>query len=84
MEQLAIGNVSVVVNVVDLEGEAELLLLRGSGRERVEALHELQERNAAVLVLVQHRDYTLHKRIIGQLWDIKEFLGFEGTRFVLV
>ena len=60
VEKLSIRNVSIVVNIVDLEGKSEFLLLRRTCRERVETLYEFKERNAAILVLVEHSDYALH------------------------
>ena len=64
LEQFAIGNEAVVVDVVDLECKAQLLFLTGAGRQRVQALHELKERNVAVVVAIEHRDDSFHQRVV--------------------
>lgn len=83
-EQLAVRNVAVIVDVVDLEGEAQFFFLTGTRRETVEALHELEEADVAVLVLVEYGDHSLDQRVLRQLGDVEELLGLEGARLVLV
>ena len=71
-EQLSIGNVAVVIHVVDLEGEPHLLFVGGAGRQGVEPLDELQEGDTPILVLVEHRDHSLHQRVLSQLYTITD------------
>jgi hypothetical protein len=59
LEELTIGNEAIVVNVVDLESESEFLVLSGMRTQRIEALNELEERNAPILILVKHSNNTL-------------------------
>ena len=84
LEQFTVGNVPVIVDVVDLEGEAQLLFLAGAGRQGVETLNELEERDVTVLVFIKYSNDTLHQRILRQLRDVEKFLGLEGTVLVLV
>ena len=67
LEELPVRDVPVIVDVVDLESKSQLLFIGGPGREGVEALHELKERNGAVLVLIEHSNNPFNKRVVGQL-----------------
>lgn len=58
-EQLAVGNVSVAVNVVDLEREPQLLLLVALAAERAQARHELLEVNVATAVFVKDSNQSV-------------------------
>jgi hypothetical protein len=66
-EELAVGDEAVVVDVVDLEGEAELVLLRSACAQGVKTLHELQEGDVSILVLIKDCDDTADKGVLGQL-----------------
>ena len=59
-EELAVANESVIVDVVDLEGKSKLFLLARASRQTVQTLHEFQERDVSVFVLVQDCDHPLH------------------------
>ena len=83
-EQLAIGNIAIVVDVVNLESKSKLLLLGGASWQRVEALDEFEEGDAPILILIKNRDNTLHKRVVSQLRNIKELLRLKTARLVLV
>ena len=63
-EKFPVRDESVVVNVINLEGEAELVLLAGSRRERVKTLNELEEGNVSILVLIKHRNHTADERVL--------------------
>ena len=65
-EELSVGDVSIAVDVVDLEGESQLLLLARSSREGVKTLHKLEEGDASILILVKHCDHSLHQWVVGQ------------------
>ena len=84
LEQLAVRDEAVVVDVVDLEGESQLLLVARARRQTVEALYEFKETNAAVVVAVEHVDDSLHKWVVRQLWDVEELLRLESARLVLI
>ena len=58
--------------------------MAGAGRETVESLDELEETNATVVVLVEHIDDALNKRVVRQLRDIKELFWLKCARFVLI
>ena len=67
LEELAIRDESVVVDVVDLESETQLVLLRCTRGERVESLHEFKERNVSIVVPVEDGDDALNKRVVRKL-----------------
>ena len=56
LKELAIGDESVGVNVIDLEGKTQLLLGAGTGRERVKTLNKFEERDIAVIVAIKDCD----------------------------
>jgi len=58
LEQLAVGDVSIIVNVVDSEGEFEFGLHITLGTEVGEALDELFEVDLSVTVVVKYVDHT--------------------------
>lgn len=51
-EKLSIGNEAVVIHIVDLESETQLLFARCSSGQGVEAMDELEEGDATILVLI--------------------------------
>jgi hypothetical protein len=62
-EQLAVADVSVAVNVVDLERKAQLLLLVALAAERAQAGHELLEIDVSASVLVKDGDHAGRQRV---------------------
>ena len=66
-EELSVRDEAVIIDIVDLKSEPQFLLLTRPCREGVETLHELEERYASILVLVQHRYHSLYQWIIRQL-----------------
>lgn len=57
-EELAVADESISVNVVDLEGEAQLLLLVALTAEGAQPGDELLEVDVATSVFVEDRDET--------------------------
>ena len=84
LEELAVADEAVVVDVVDLEGEAQLLLGAGAGGERVQSLHELEEADVSVIVAIEHGDDALDKWVVRQLRDLEELGGLKRTTLVPV
>ena len=68
LEELTIRDEAVVVDVVDLEGEAKLLLLARAGRQRIQTLDELEERDISIVVAIEHSDHTSHQRVIRKFY----------------
>jgi hypothetical protein len=66
-EEFSVGDVTIVVDVIDLESESEFLFLSGSSRKRIKTLHELKEGDASILVLVQDSNDSLDQWIICKL-----------------
>ena len=71
LEELSVRNEAVIVDIVDLEGEAQLFLLAGACGQRVEALHEFEERDVAVVVAIKNCDHSFHKWVVGQFYARK-------------
>jgi len=67
-EELAIRDEAVVVDVVDLEGEAQLIFLGRACTQGVQSLDELEEGDVAILVLVEHCDHTTDEGVLGELY----------------
>ena len=84
IEELTVRDEAVAVDVVNLESEPQLLLMRRARGQRVQALHEFEEADAAVVVSIEHVDDALHERIVRQLGNVEELLGFEGAGLVFV
>jgi hypothetical protein len=75
-KELAIADVPVAINVVDLEGKAHLLLLVALGAECAESRHELLEIDIAAAVFVEDGN---HPRGKGVRVDLRE-----GEKLVFV
>lgn len=58
-KQLAVGNVTVPIDIVDLEGEPELLLLVSLAGEGAEARDKLLEVDISAAVLVKDGDHSV-------------------------
>lgn len=84
MEELAIRDETVIVDVVDLECKSKLVFLAGTCAERIETLDEFQEADITVVVAVKHGNDTLHQRVVRQLGNLKEFGWFECTALIAV
>ena len=84
LEELAVRDEAIVVDVVDLESESELVFLTGTGAERVEALDELQEGDVTVVVAVEHGDDALNERVVRELGDLEELGGLERATLVTI
>ena len=63
LEELAVADVAVVVDVVDLEGELELGHFVSLDAELADALDELLEVHLAVTVFVENLDDPLDERV---------------------
>ena len=68
LEELTVGDVPVVVDIVDLESESKLLLVGRSGGEGVKALDELEEGNGSILIFVKNSDDSFNEWIICKLY----------------
>jgi len=84
LEELAVRDEAIVVDVVDLERKSELVFLTGTGAKRVEALDELQEGDVTVIVAVEHGDDTLNERVVRELGDLEELGGLERATLVTI
>ena len=84
LEEFAIADEAIIVDVVDLESKSELLLLSRSSGKRAKTLDELQEGNAAVLVFVENINNPLYQWVVSQFWNIEELLWLQGTTLILV
>jgi len=84
LEELAVRNEAVIVDVVDLEGKSELVLLAGTSAERVQPLHELQERDVTVIVSVKDGDDSLDERVVGELGNFEEFRWLESATLIAI
>ena len=84
LEELAVRDEAIVVDVVDLERKSELVFLTGTGAKRVEALDELQEGDVTVVVAVKHGDDTLNERVVRELGDLEELGGLERATLVAI
>ena len=84
LEELAVRDEAIVVDVVDLERKSELVFLTGTGAKRVEALDELQEGDVTVVVAVEHGDDTLNERVVRELGDLEELGGLERATLVAI
>ena len=67
LEELTVRDVAIIIDVVNLECESQLLFVSGPGREGIEALHELKERDGTILVLIKNSNDPFNKRVVGQL-----------------
>ena len=88
LEELTIGDEAIVVDIVDLEGEAEFLLLAGAGGQRVQSLNELKERNVTIVITIKDGDHTPNKRVIRKFYtyisDRHMFRNFRNARSLLI
>ena len=82
-EQLAIADEAVAVNVVDLEGEAQLLLLVALAAEGAQARHELLEVDVSATVLVEDGNHARGQRVRRDLGEGEELVALDGARVVL-
>ena len=75
-EQFTIWNESISVDIVDCKSETELFLLGRTCGERIQTLHEFQERNVSILILIKYCDNSLDQRIVCKLcWKGKEWVN---------
>ena len=84
LEELAVRDEAIIVDVVDLERESEFVLLAGAGAERVETLDELEERDVTVVVAVEDGDDALDQRIVGELGDLEELRGLKRAALIAI
>ena len=84
LEEFAIRDEAIIVDVIDLESETQLFLLTGTSGQRVQALDELEEGDVTVIVTIQDSNDTADKRVVGQLRDLKELRGLEGAALISV
>ena len=88
LEEFTVGDEAIVVDIVDLEGEAELLFLAGAGGQRVQSLNELKERNVTIVITIKHGDHTPNKRVIRKFYtyisDRHMFRNFRNARSLLI
>jgi hypothetical protein len=82
-EELAVADVAVAVDVVDLEGEAQLLLLVALAAEGREPGHELLEVDVAAAVLVEDGDHARGQRVRRHLRQRQELVALDRARVVL-
>jgi len=82
-KQFAIADIPVPVDVIDPEGEPELLLLVSLGAERTEARHEFLEVDITAAIFVEYGDHAGCKRVRGDLWKSEKFVPFDGSGVVL-
>ena len=84
LEEFAIRDEAIIVDVIDLESETQLFLLTGTGGQRVQALDELKEGDVTVIVAIKDGNDTAHKRVIGQLRNLEELRGLECATLISV
>lgn len=72
--QLAVGNVPVVVHVIDAERETQLGQFVALDAELRYALDELLEIDLSIAVGVENIDDTLHERILLQFRNRHELI----------
>ena len=84
LEKFAIRDEAIIVDVVDLESETQLFLLTSSGGERVQALHELEEGDVAIVVAIEDSNDTAYERVVGQFRNLKELRGLERATLISV
>ena len=84
LEEFAVRDEAIIVDVIDLESETQLFLLTGTGGQRVQTLDELKEGDVTVIVAIKDGNDTAHKRVVGQLGNLKELRGLEGAALISV
>ena len=84
LEEFAVRDEAIIVDVIDLESETQLFLLTGTGGQRVQALDELKEGDVTVIVAIKDGNDTAHKRVIGQLRNLEELRGLECATLISV
>lgn len=82
-EQLAIANVAVAIDVVDLERKAQLVLLVALAAESAEPVDEFLEIDVSAAVLVEDRDHACCQRVGGDLGELQEFFALDCAGAVL-
>ena len=79
-EELAIRDITVAIDVVHLEGEAELLFLIAFGAEGAETRHEFLEVDVAATVLIENGYHSIRDEVRYQamsLWGNKKDSGMD-------
>ena len=84
LEELAVGDVVVIVNVIDLEGKSEFVFLTGTSTERVQSLYELQERDVSIVVSIEDSNDTSHEWVVRKLGNFEEFRWLESATLIAV
>ena len=84
LEEFAIRDEAIIVDVIDLESETQLFLLTRTGGQRVQTLDELKEGDVTVIVAIKDGNDTAHKRVVGQLGNLKELRGLECAALISV
>lgn len=82
-KQLAVADVSIPVDVVDLERKVHLLLLVALGAERAKPRDELLEVDVAAAVLVEDGNHARGKGVRVDLWQGEELFFVYGAVSVL-
>ena len=75
-EQLPVANVSVAIDVIDLERESQFLLLVAFGTEGAETGDEFLKVNIAASVFIKDGDHTAIEWALislGAFWAVKVF-----------
>lgn len=67
-KQLAVADVAIAVNVVDLECKPQLLLFVSFRAERGQTRHKLLKVDITTTVFVENSDHSCGEGIRGDLW----------------
>ena len=84
LEEFAVRDEAIIVDVIDLESETQLFFLTGTGGKRVQSLDELKEGDVTVIVAIKDGNDTAHKWVVGKLRNFKELRGLKGAALISV
>ena len=84
LEEFAVRDEAIIVDVINLESETQLFLLTGTGGQRVQTLDKLKEGDVTVIVAIKDGNDTAHKWVVGQLGNLKELRRLEGAALISV
>lgn len=82
-KQLAVADVPIAIDIVDLECKAQLLFLVALAAEGAEAGHEFLEIDVAATVFVEDGDHACGQRVRGDLRELEEFFALDRAGAVL-
>jgi hypothetical protein len=83
-EKLSVADVSIAVNVIDLEGELKLLLLVSLAAERRKTCNELLEIDITTTILIKDGNHSCCQRVGRDLRKTEEFIALDRTGVILV